>query len=82
MGDVRFKKNSAGFREVANVMALPMCGASAARIASAAGPGHASDVRPGKTRAHARAYTTTAAARMKETGGSGPLKRAVSAGRI
>ena len=83
MADVRFVRNGAGFAEIENGSAMRgVCGSAAARIASAAGPGHASDSRSGARRVHARAYTTTNAARAREFGGGGPLKRSIGAGRL
>ena len=83
MANVRFVKNAAGYVSLMNGAKIQaVCGSAARAVASAAGPGHSSDTRSGKSRAHARAFTTTTEARVKEFGGSGPLKRALSAGRV
>lgn len=83
MASVRLTLSSAGFRELARGAEMQsVCLLSARKIAAAAGHNHAADVVAGVTRAHARAYTTSNGARAREFGGSGPLKRAISAGRF
>lgn len=80
---VKFKRNPAGYKALMRGGSMAnLCHGAASRIAAAAGPGHSADVQVGASRVHARAFTTTNAARSKELGGTGPLKGAIGAGRI
>lgn len=81
--NVKFKRNPAGYKAIMRSSAMAsVCHGAASRMASSAGTGYASDVQVGASRVHARAYTTTNVSRLKEIGWFGPLKRAMSAGRI